>query len=239
MPSFDKVSINEHLKLLNKKLPIFIFLVTIIPIVITDDDDLRMGLIGLLLFLSLISFVIRLRDWSPVKKIGKLFKRLMIVMTSLTALITLIPFLGGIYPYLYPSPEKIAIMQEAKEIKELERAEAIEIKKKKEKEEEEQKKVELEAEQERERAEGKEEKRKGFHCLSGWDGSHRALKNYVTDNMNDPDSFEHVSTKIGPVNQSGEHYLVMTYRGSNAFGGLVLNSISATVKNNDCSATIN
>ena len=46
-----------------------------------------------------------------------------------------------------------------------------------------------------------EKKRKGFHCLSAWDGSHRGVKTYVEERMREPDSFEHIETRITPINE--------------------------------------
>ena len=69
-----------------------------------------------------------------------------------------------------------------------------------------------------------EKKRKGFHCLSAWDGSHRQFVNLVKNRMNDPDSFEHVETRVTPVqSDTGKHVIIMEFRGRNAFGGLVKN----------------
>ena len=78
-----------------------------------------------------------------------------------------------------------------------------------------------------------EEKRKGFHCLSGWDGSHSQLVRSVKNNLRDPSSFEHVSTKIGPEN-NGQHFLMMTYRATNGFGGTNVESASGSIRNSDC-----
>lgn len=60
--------------------------------------------------------------------------------------------------------------------------------------------------------------------FSGWDGSQRNLVKLVKDNMNDPNSFEHATTKYFDV---GENKLVvlMTYRGKNAFGGVVTQNV--------------
>lgn len=95
---------------------------------------------------------------------------------------------------------------------------------------------EIEAEQKIEK--DKENKRKGFHCLSSWSGSHPAVKKYVEDNMRDPDSFEHIETKITPVNDKGLHTLVMKYRAKNEFGGMNVGSAVATIDNESCNATI-
>lgn len=63
--------------------------------------------------------------------------------------------------------------------------------------------------------------------FSLWDGSHKNLKKYIKDNMNDPDSFEHVKTVYWDMN---DHLVVlMEFRGSNAFGGIVKNSVKAKI----------
>jgi hypothetical protein len=81
-------------------------------------------------------------------------------------------------------------------------------------------------------------KRKGFHCLSSWDGSHRSVNKYVEKNLRDPDSFDHIETRITPVNNNGEHKLIMKYRARNGFGGLTTGITVATIQNSDCSAAI-
>jgi hypothetical protein len=83
-----------------------------------------------------------------------------------------------------------------------------------------------------------EKKQKGFHCLSYYDGSHRSIVKYVEKNLRDPDSFEHIETKIWPVTPKGEHQLMMRYRAKNGFGGMTIGKVVATVKNSNCSATI-
>ena len=83
-----------------------------------------------------------------------------------------------------------------------------------------------------------ENRRKGFHCLSPWDGSHRRIVKYVEKRLRDPDSFEHIETKIWPLNPKGEHQLMMRYRAKNGFGGMTIGKVVATVKNSDCSGTI-
>lgn len=90
-----------------------------------------------------------------------------------------------------------------------------------------------------EQIKAREEQRvKGFHCLSSWDGSHSAVKKYVEERMRDPDSFEHVETRISPVNDKGTHRLAMKYRATNGFGGLTVGSATAIVDNESCQATI-
>ena len=83
-----------------------------------------------------------------------------------------------------------------------------------------------------------EERRKGFHCLSSYDGSHFDFKYEVQQSLNDPDSFEHVETRITPVLPNGSHLMEMDFRGRNAFGALVLNTAKARVWNDDCEAEL-
>jgi len=64
--------------------------------------------------------------------------------------------------------------------------------------------------------------------FSIWDGSHSGLKKFVKQRMHNPSSFRHVETKFNA--DEADHILVkMTYRGSNAFGGIVTNWILARV----------
>lgn len=63
--------------------------------------------------------------------------------------------------------------------------------------------------------------------FSAWDGSHNALEKLIKNNMNDPDSYEHVETLYGDY----ETYLIVktTYRGKNVYGGVVKNFVKAKV----------
>lgn len=63
--------------------------------------------------------------------------------------------------------------------------------------------------------------------FSSWDGSHIKLTRAVKNAMNDPKSFKHVKTMYS---DNGDYILVhMEFRGSNAFGAIVLNEIAAKV----------
>ncbi|MBK5923743.1 hypothetical protein CCR90_08095 [Rhodovulum sulfidophilum] len=98
------------------------------------------------------------------------------------------------------------------------------------------------AEQERIAAEAKaaaaaENRRKGFHCLSAWDGSHPAFKRIVKNSMRDPDSFEHVGTRVGPVT-GGWHEIRMVYRARNGFGGMNVGEAVGRYRNNDCAVEV-
>jgi hypothetical protein len=80
-------------------------------------------------------------------------------------------------------------------------------------------------------------RQKGFHCLSGWDGSNSSMVRQVQASLRDPDSFEHIDTLITPVNtESGKHGLTMTYRARNGFGGMNVGRAIAEVDPDSCNA---
>lgn len=61
--------------------------------------------------------------------------------------------------------------------------------------------------------------------FSAWDGTNSYLVDLVKRNLNDPKSFEHVETTYA---DKGDYLLVkMTYRAKNAFGGLILQNVTA------------
>ena len=63
--------------------------------------------------------------------------------------------------------------------------------------------------------------------FSGWDGSHSGLERVIKRAMNDPDSYDHAETVYW---DKGDHLIVKTtYRGKNAFGGVVKNFVTAKV----------
>ena len=114
--------------------------------------------------------------------------------------------------------ERLAAEQEA-------RREAAEAEAAKRAEEQE-RLAELKAEQ--------EERRKGFHCLSEWDGRHRGLANLVKAALREPPSFEHVETRIGPRGENGRHFVLMTYRARNGFGGMNVEQARAEISSESC-----
>ncbi|MGO6781230.1 hypothetical protein GR211_16685 [Rhizobium leguminosarum] len=79
-----------------------------------------------------------------------------------------------------------------------------------------------------------DDKRKGFHCLSAWDGSDRQLVDAVKESLRDPSSFEHDETRISPVNAEGLHFVIMTFRAKNGFGGTNVGSATGMVRQSDC-----
>lgn len=63
--------------------------------------------------------------------------------------------------------------------------------------------------------------------FSAWDGSHRGLTKIIKKSMNDPDSYDHAETVYW---DKGDHLVVKTtFRGKNAFGGVVKNWVMAKV----------
>lgn len=78
----------------------------------------------------------------------------------------------------------------------------------------------------------------GQHCLSGFSGEHRELARLIKTDLREPDSYEHISTTIWPVDADGNHELRMRYRARNGFGGMGIGDVTATVKNADCSFVV-
>jgi len=74
-----------------------------------------------------------------------------------------------------------------------------------------------------------EKKKANFvdNCFSSLDGSCKALVNYIKENMNNPKSFEHVSTTYATTRDYA--VVTMTYRGTNGFGAIVTEQIKAKV----------
>ncbi len=63
--------------------------------------------------------------------------------------------------------------------------------------------------------------------FSIWDGSHRGLTKVIKNSMNDPESYKHVETRHWIMD---DHIIVSTtFRGTNAFGGTVANTVKAKV----------
>lgn len=63
------------------------------------------------------------------------------------------------------------------------------------------------------------------NSLSAWDGSLPAFVDVIKENMNDPDSFEHIKTECRKTKEdSPEFVITMYYRGKNAFGAKIKTS---------------
>jgi len=63
--------------------------------------------------------------------------------------------------------------------------------------------------------------------FSKYDGSHYNSEAWIQKAMNDPDSYEHVSTEY--TDRDGVLYVKTTFRGKNGFGALILNSKTCIV----------
>ena len=82
-----------------------------------------------------------------------------------------------------------------------------------------------------------EERRKGFHCLSAWDGRHPTFARLVRENLNDPGSFKHVETGVSPVHEGEygpQHRITMKFRANNQYGALMLGEARGVYLNEDC-----
>jgi len=58
--------------------------------------------------------------------------------------------------------------------------------------------------------------------FSGWSGAHRNFERLIKQAMNDPDSYDHVETKY--IDKGSFIRVFCTFRGKNAFGGMVKNT---------------
>lgn len=66
--------------------------------------------------------------------------------------------------------------------------------------------------------------------FSGWDGSYRPLEKLIKASMNDDSSYKHVSTVYHLILNKDPHAVVKTtFRGTNAYGGVVKQTIAARV----------
>lgn len=79
-----------------------------------------------------------------------------------------------------------------------------------------------------------EDHRTGMHCLMTWDGSNREFAAAIKDKLRDPNSFEHDTTKIGPIDKKGRHLITMKFRSKNGFGGMNVGVAVGFVRNSDC-----
>lgn len=66
--------------------------------------------------------------------------------------------------------------------------------------------------------------------FSGWDGSYRPLEKMIKASMNDDSSYKHVETVYHLILNKDPHAIVKTtFRGTNAYGAVVKESISARI----------
>ena len=87
--------------------------------------------------------------------------------------------------------------------------------------------AELEAERKKQEELNKNRKKIIEKQFSAWDGSHPALTRLIKKSMNDPDSYDHIETTFRDDGSS--IFVVTEFRGANAFGGKVINTVSARV----------
>lgn len=66
--------------------------------------------------------------------------------------------------------------------------------------------------------------------FSLWNGQHNEVTNQIKKRMNDPKSYEHVETKY--IDNTDHIMVITSFRGKNAFGGVVINRAIAKVDNN-------
>lgn len=86
--------------------------------------------------------------------------------------------------------------------------------------------------------ENAEKHRKGFHCLSAWDGSSSNFERILKERLREPSSYEHIETRIAPINSEGMHKIYVKYRARNGFGGMNVGEAVGELRNSDCSAAI-
>ena len=87
-------------------------------------------------------------------------------------------------------------------------------------------------------SEDAEDKRKGFHCLSPWDGNHNGLEALIRAELKDPNSMETIETRITPVDANGSHRVILEYRARNSFGGMAQGVALGSVDNDTCRAVL-
>ena len=88
-----------------------------------------------------------------------------------------------------------------------------------------------------ETAEDKDNRRKGFHCLSTWDGNHDGMNELIKAELNDPGSLDVHTTSIAPV-EGGVHAVKVDFSAKNAFGGMVRNEATGFIDHDTCEATL-
>jgi hypothetical protein len=73
------------------------------------------------------------------------------------------------------------------------------------------------------------------NCLSGWDGSVRTMTDLLEDQiLNDPDSYQHISTRTTAPDARGYRQGVTEFRARNGFGGMMRSSVTFTFDDKTC-----
>lgn len=78
------------------------------------------------------------------------------------------------------------------------------------------------------------DKRFGLNCLSSWDGSLVEFRDAIKAQMRDPDSFQHIETRVLPVDDRGRNTIMMNYRSRNGFGGMNVGQAIGEFSNSTC-----
>lgn len=78
------------------------------------------------------------------------------------------------------------------------------------------------------------EKKLGYRCLISTDVSHTEFKRRIRDLQREPDSFEHIETRLTKKRADGSHEILMKYRSRNGFGGMNISVASADMDNETC-----
>ncbi|WYK06376.1 hypothetical protein DWF04_022270 [Cereibacter sphaeroides f. sp. denitrificans] len=92
------------------------------------------------------------------------------------------------------------------------------------------------AEAEREKAEAKEaaERRFAPHCLNPQDGSHPEFVSAVKARLRNPDSFEHLETRVLEVDEEGRNIVVMAFWMRDRFGEKKMETALGSFSNKTC-----
>ena len=89
---------------------------------------------------------------------------------------------------------------------------------------------------------GPSDRRKGFHCLSAWDGNHDGLERLVKRHLKDPNSMKTYETLIAPATEDSagrlQHYIVMEFGATNSFGAMVRTKAVGWIDHDHCTATL-
>lgn len=88
-----------------------------------------------------------------------------------------------------------------------------------------------------ERAKTQEERRRGHHCLSAWDGNHEGFERLIRAELNDPGSMSTTRTVVGTL-KDGRHEIRLFFTAKNALGSRVQAIGVGSFRNSDCKATL-
>ena len=80
-----------------------------------------------------------------------------------------------------------------------------------------------------------EKRRQGLHCLSSISGANNEFIATIMQGLRNPKSFEHIETRVGPIDKGGAHKIAMRYRAENGYGGMTIGYASGKLNSEDCS----